>query len=182
MSLYPDIWWPPSSGQADRDKDDNTASSRGGGGVVAGIHNRYGSLHNNDHNDLENNKYPRGMTAPPLHQDEPLLPIVYSPSLVDNNSSNNNNDDIVRSDISSDDDDDEESIEIIEQPHRTMGLVFFDFIRCIAISANVRCINTQLMPVFMSMGGGGNYNNIHHIIKKNNNSTNQLDMLNVALR
>lgn len=50
----------------------------------------------------------------------------------------------------------------IEQPHRTLGLIFFDFIRFVAISADLRCINTQLMPVFMAWG--------------------KMDLLSVALR
>lgn len=40
----------------------------------------------------------------------------------------------------------------IEQPHRTLGLIFFDFIRFVAISANVRCVNTQMVPVFLAWG------------------------------
>lgn len=61
-------------------------------------------------------------------------------------------------DSSSDDEYEDE----IEQPHRTLGLIFFDFIRFIAISANVRCVNTQMMPVFLAWG--------------------KMDMLSVALR
>ena len=80
-----------------------------------------------------------------------------------NNSDNSNNDD---SYYDSDDDDDDGSSEYeedeIEQPHRTLGLIFFDFIRFVAISANVRCINTQMMPVFLSWG--------------------KMDVLNVVLR
>ena len=77
-----------------------------------------------------------------------------------NNSDNSNNDD---SYYDSDDDDSSEYEEDeIEQPHRTLGLIFFDFIRFVAISANVRCINTQMMPVFLSWG--------------------KMDVLNVVLR
>jgi len=92
--------------------------------------------------------------------------------------------------LDDDDDDDEnndddDSIEIIEQPHRTMGLIFFDFIRCIAMSANVRCLNTQLMPIFMSLGssGAGIGNGVlGNNNKMKNTANNQLDALSVALR
>jgi hypothetical protein len=46
-----------------------------------------------------------------------------------------------------DSDDDDHSL---EQPHRTLGLIFFDFIRFIALSANIRFFNTELMPVLMN--------------------------------
>ena len=64
--------------------------------------------------------------------------------------SNDNSDD----DDSSCDDSDNSSqyYDEIEQPHRTLGLLFFDFIRFVAISANLRCVNTQLMPIFMCYG------------------------------
>ena len=42
----------------------------------------------------------------------------------------------------------------IEQPHRTLGLIFFDFVRCVAVSANMRCVSTQLMPLFLAWGMG----------------------------
>ena len=42
----------------------------------------------------------------------------------------------------------------IEQPHRTLGLICFDFLRFVAISANVRMINTQMVPVFLAWGRG----------------------------
>ena len=48
-------------------------------------------------------------------------------------------------------DDDEREI---EQPHRTLGLIFFDFVRCVAVSANMRCVSTQLMPLFLAWGMG----------------------------
>ena len=146
----------------------------------------YGSMHDDDNDD-------EGVAI--RDDGETLLPVVYSPTLVDNDNSNNNNDN-VQSDISSEDscyngvddhdhDDDDDSIEIIEQPHRSMGLIFFDFIRCIAVSANVRCLNTQLMPIIMSLGGGvgvaGGDTKHHHLPNSNNNS-NPLDMLSVALR
>ncbi len=53
---------------------------------------------------------------------------------------------------SCDSDDSSQYYDEIEQPHRTLGLLFFDFIRFIAISANLRCVNTQLMPIFMCYG------------------------------
>ena len=70
---------------------------------------------------------------------------------ISNQSSNSNNsgsDD----DNSCDSDDSSQYYDEIEQPHRTLGLIFFDFIRFVAISANLRCVNTQLMPVFMCYG------------------------------
>jgi hypothetical protein len=205
MSLFPDIWWqsPPSSGK-DRDvrgqyhhrnnnlcnKHENgiiTTNGEGDEDIMIQSHN-YGSIrHNeNENNDLENNTNQRAV-SPIIYEEQTLLPIVYSPSLVDN--TNNDN---VQSDISSascingnehdDDDDDDDSIEIIEQPHRTMGLIFFDFIRCIAISANVRCLNTQLMPIFMALGSGAGIGNGMGGNSKMKNNANQLDALSVALR
>mmetsp|Transcript_4361 Transcript_4361/g.8852 ORF Transcript_4361/g.8852 Transcript_4361/m.8852 type:complete len:408 (-) Transcript_4361:85-1308(-) len=44
-----------------------------------------------------------------------------------------------------DDDPDEE----IEPPHKTLGLIFFDFLRFIAVMANFRLIGTQIVPVFL---------------------------------
>ena len=78
-----------------------------------------------------------------------------------NNSDNNSNNDDSYYD-SDDDSSSEYEEDEIEQPHRTLGLIFFDFIRFVAISANVRCINTQMMPVFLSWG--------------------KMDVLNVVLR
>ena len=52
---------------------------------------------------------------------------------------------------STNDDNDNNDDDIIAQPPRTLGLIFFDFIRCIAVSANIRCINTQLMPLFVML-------------------------------
>ena len=63
-------------------------------------------------------------------------------------SSHNNSDD----DSSCDSDNSSQYYDEIEQPHRTIGLLFFDFIRFVAISANLRCVNTQLMPIFMCYG------------------------------
>ena len=40
----------------------------------------------------------------------------------------------------------------IEQPHRTLGLIFFDFLRLMALSASGRCVNTQIVPVFLAWG------------------------------
>ena len=66
------------------------------------------------------------------------------------NQSSRSND---NSDCSScDSDDSSQYYDEIEQPHRTLGLLFFDFIRFVAISANLRCVNTQLMPIFMCYG------------------------------
>ena len=79
-----------------------------------------------------------------------------------NNSGNNSNDDDSYYDSDDDDSSSEYEEDEIEQPHRTLGLIFFDFIRFVAISANVRCINTQMMPVFLSWG--------------------KMDVLNVVLR
>jgi len=70
-----------------------------------------------------------------------------APSDISNQSS-------IVSDSSSDDHSSSESSEYyeneIEQPHRTMGLIFFDFIRFVAIFANVRHVNTQIVPVFLA--------------------------------
>lgn len=38
----------------------------------------------------------------------------------------------------------------LERPHRTIGLIFFDSVRLIAFSANIRFFNTQMMPVLMA--------------------------------
>ncbi|KAL3810335.1 hypothetical protein ACHAXA_002529 [Cyclostephanos tholiformis] len=55
------------------------------------------------------------------------------------------------SDSDDDDDDDEDDDDCeIEQPHRTLGIIFFDFVRCVAVSANCRCVSTQLMPLFLA--------------------------------
>lgn len=61
----------------------------------------------------------------------------------DSSSSESDND---YSSYDSDDDDDHS----LEQPHRTLGLIFFDFIRFIALSANIRFFNTELMPVLLN--------------------------------
>lgn len=57
---------------------------------------------------------------------------------------------------SSDDDCSYESSEYdedeIEKPHQTLGLILFDFVRFVAIGANVRCINTQMVPIFLTWG------------------------------
>lgn len=77
------------------------------------------------------------------------------------NSSSNSSDD----DDGSSDDDNSSSSEYedeIEQPHRTLGLIFFDFLRFVALSADVRCVNTQMVPVFLAWG--------------------KMDLLDVALR
>ena len=63
--------------------------------------------------------------------------------------SHNNSDD---DDSSCGSDNSSQYYDEIEQPHRTLGLLFFDFIRFVAISANLRCVNTQLMPIFMCYG------------------------------
>ena len=54
----------------------------------------------------------------------------------------------------SDDDDDNGSSgsdEELEPPHKTCGLIFFDFVRFIAIMANFRNIGTQMVPVFLAV-------------------------------
>ena len=95
----------------------------------------------------------------------------HSFSSVDDNSNSDG-----RSSEEDDDEDeydsDDEYYDEIEQPHRTLGLILFDFIRFIAISANVRCINTQLVPIFLSCWGDG--------AKCKHKS--QMDLLDVVLR
>lgn len=47
------------------------------------------------------------------------------------------------------DNEEEDGCDEIAQPPRTLGLIFFDFVRCVAVSANIRCINTELFPLFL---------------------------------
>lgn len=59
------------------------------------------------------------------------------------------------SDSESDDDysscaSDDESEHSLERPHRTVGLIFFDTLRLVALSANVRFFNTEMVPVLMA--------------------------------
>lgn len=61
------------------------------------------------------------------------------PSDISNNSSSDEED---GSSGYSDEDD-------LEPPHRTCGLIFFDFLRFVAVSADMRLINTQIFPVFL---------------------------------
>jgi hypothetical protein len=67
---------------------------------------------------------------------------------ISNDSSDSESDDNYSSyeSESSDDMDDHD----LEQPHRTLGLIFFDFVRFVAFSANVRFFNTQMMPVLLA--------------------------------
>ena len=44
----------------------------------------------------------------------------------------------------------DESDHSLERPHRTIGLIFFDTVRLIALSANVRFFNTEMMPILMA--------------------------------
>ncbi|KAL7469123.1 hypothetical protein ACHAXS_009379 [Conticribra weissflogii] len=70
-----------------------------------------------------------------------------SGSFDDNDGGQDESDDESASSDSSgdyDDDDDE-----IEPPHKTLGLIFFDFLRFIAVMANFRLIGTQIVPVFL---------------------------------
>jgi len=55
-------------------------------------------------------------------------------------------------DGSSYDSDGSEYEDDIEQPHRTLGLLFFDFLRFVTIGVNVRCVNTQMVPLFLAWG------------------------------
>jgi hypothetical protein len=77
----------------------------------------------------------------------------------------------------SNNDNDDDDDDIIAQPPRTLGLIFFDFIRCLAVSANIRCINTQLMPLFiMTTTSSSRSSNIkpHHNM--------DIDILSISLR
>ena len=168
-----------------------STKSDGDGDIIIQSQN-YGAIrHNDDNDDLETNQ--RAAASPIIYEQQTQYPIVYSPSLGDGNNDNVQSDISSSSTINDDDDDDDDdennddddSIEIIEQPHRTLGLIFFDFIRCIAMSANVRCLNTQLMPIFMSLGssGAGIGNGVlGNNNKMKNTANNQLDALSVALR
>ena len=95
-------------------------------------------------------------------------------SVDDNNSNYSDEDGSSNSEEDEDDEDeydsDDDYYDEIEQPHRTLGLILFDFIKFIAISANVRCINTQLVPIFLSCWGA----------KCKHKS--QMDLLDVVLR
>ena len=64
------------------------------------------------------------------------------PSDISNNSITSDEED--GSSVYSDEDDDD-----IEPPHRTCGLIFFDFLRFVAVSADMRLINTEIFPVFL---------------------------------
>ena len=101
----------------------------------------------------------------------------HSFSSVDDNGNNSDEDDSSNSEDDDDDEDeydsDDEYYDEIEQPHRTLGLILFDFIKFIAISANVRCINTQLVPIFLSCWGDGGAKCKHK---------SQMDLLDVVLR
>ena len=76
----------------------------------------------------------------------------------------------------SNNDNDDDDDDIIAQPPRTLGLIFFDFIRCLAVSANIRCINTQLMPLFIMTATSSRSSNIkpHHNM--------DMDILSISLR
>ena len=96
----------------------------------------------------------------------------HSFSSVDDNSNSDGRSSDEEDDDEDEYDSDDEYYDEIEQPHRTLGLILFDFIRFIAISANVRCINTQLVPIFLSCWGDG--------AKCKHKS--QMDLLDVVLR
>jgi len=63
---------------------------------------------------------------------------------ISNDSSDSESDDDYSSYASDDSD------HSLERPHRTVGLIFFDTLRLVAISANVRFFNTEMVPVLMA--------------------------------
>ena len=93
---------------------------------------------------MMNNNHQRGGGS--FDQDDIVQSSGAALSDISNDSSSSESDNDYSS-YDSDDDDDDHSL---EQPHRTLGLIFFDFIRFIALSANIRFFNTELMPVLMS--------------------------------
>ena len=72
--------------------------------------------------------------------------ILQQPTLSDisNDSSASESDDDFSSYASDD------SVHSLERPHRTVGLIFFDTLRLIAITADVRYVNTEMVPVLLA--------------------------------
>ena len=78
----------------------------------------------------------------------------------------------------------EESISLdsqIEPPHKTLSVLFFDVIRFVAINADCRLINTELMPMVWSGVGKTVRQSIRHG-NVSGMSDEKMEVLHVALR
>jgi hypothetical protein len=121
------------------------------------------------------------------NDDSDKLSDISSTSSCDDDDDEDNDRDSAYSESTNDDNDNDNNEEndnnddIIAQPPRTLGLIFFDFIRCIAVSANIRCINTQLMPLFVMMTTSSRSSTIN-INKQHHNNMDDIDILSISLR
>lgn len=92
--------------------------------------------------------YNNGLNNDSIFEDaklfQPPSPREGTLSDISNDSSDSESDDDYSSYAS------DESDHSLERPHRTVGLIFFDTLRLVAISANVRFFNTEMVPVLMA--------------------------------
>ena len=172
-ALFPDVWWKDShikfggrtstrAGTTEKNDNDNGNDSHANGSSAR----NYGSTHETiSYEPLvdEETQEPSFVIPSDFPQcvvddngaREPVLfgnnPVDVQSDISNRSSSSSSNDDESGCDRDSDYDSSDEEIEL-EQPHRTLGLIFFDFLRFVAISANLRMINTQMVPVFLAWG------------------------------
>lgn len=70
----------------------------------------------------------------------------------------------------------------VEPPHKTLSVLFFDLIRFMAINADCRLINTELMPMVWSGVGKTVRQSIRHGANVGGMSDEKMEVLHVALR